>query len=53
MALLLGCAIADGGVWIKRGTRVLTAICAICAIAALAILFMVRGLPAPADIPRR
>ena len=50
MALLLGCAIADGGVWIKRGTRVLTVICAICAIAALAILFMVRGLPAPGDI---
>jgi hypothetical protein len=50
MALLLGCAIADGSVWIKRGTRVLTAICAVCAVAALAILYMVRGLPAPGDI---
>ncbi len=50
MALLLGCAIADNGVWIKRGTRVLTVICAMCAIAAFAILYMVRGLPAPGDI---
>ena len=50
MALLLGCALADGGVWIKRGTRVLTVICALCSIAAFAILYMVRGLPAPGDI---
>ena len=50
LALLLGSAIAAGGVWIKRGTRVLTVICGLATIAAVAILLLVRGLPAPGDI---
>ena len=50
LALLLGSTIAAGGVWIKRGTRVLTVICGLAAIAALAILLRVRGLPGSGDI---
>jgi len=49
-ALLLGSAIAAGGDWIRRGTRVLSVICGLAAIAALSILLLVRGLPAAGDI---
>ena len=50
LALLLGSAIAGGGVWIRRGTRALTVICGLAAVAALTILLLVRGLPTAGDI---
>jgi len=50
LALLLGSGIARGGIWIRRGTRVLAAICGLATITVLAILLLVRGLPAPGDI---
>ena len=49
-ALLIGSAMAGGGDWIRRGTRVLTAIAACAAIAAFALAFHVRGIPTPGDI---
>jgi len=49
-ALLLGSAIAAGGVWVRRGTRLLTAVAAVAAIAAFALVYRVRGIPAPGDI---
>jgi Dolichyl-phosphate-mannose-protein mannosyltransferase len=49
-ALLIGSAMAMGGDWIRRGTRVLSAIAAIAAVAILAILLHVHGLPTPGDI---
>ncbi|MGC2110265.1 MAG: hypothetical protein WA655_12165, partial [Candidatus Korobacteraceae bacterium] len=50
MALLLGCAMAMGGAWIRRGTRVLSAIMAVCAAAAITILILDRNVPTPGDI---
>jgi len=50
LALLLGSAIAAGGAWIRRGTRILSVICGLAAIAALSIFLLVRGLPAAGDI---
>jgi len=50
LALLLGSAIAAGGVWIRRGARALTMICGLAAIAALSILLLVWRLPAVGDI---
>jgi 4-amino-4-deoxy-L-arabinose transferase-like glycosyltransferase len=50
LALLTGSAMAAGGVWIRRGTRVLCAILLLCAIAAASLWFAVRGMPAPGDI---
>jgi len=49
-ALLIGSAIAAGSAWIRRGSRLLTAIAAAAALAAFAIIFYVRGVPAPGDI---
>jgi 4-amino-4-deoxy-L-arabinose transferase-like glycosyltransferase len=50
LALLLGSAMAEGGSWIRWGTRVLSVILACCAIAAGTLWFMSRGLPTPGDI---
>ncbi len=50
LALLIGSAMAEGGAWVRWGTRVLSVILACCAIAAAALWFMTRGLPAPGDI---
>ncbi len=50
VALLLGCALAEGGGWIRNGTRVLCVIAGLTAATVLTILFSVRGLPAPGDI---
>ncbi len=50
LALLLGCAMASDGTWIRRGTRVLTAITGCSAAAAIAILWTVRRVPSPGDI---
>ncbi len=50
VALLLGCAIAGGGAWIRNGTRVLSVIAGLAAVVILGILYNVRGLAAPGDI---
>jgi len=50
LALLLGSAMAAGGDWVRRGTRVLSVILALAATACFALLFVVRGLPSPGDI---
>ena len=49
-ALLLGSAMASGGDWIRRGTRVLCAIALLAAIATFGIFAAVRHLPTPGDI---
>ncbi len=51
-ALLLGSAMAAGGVWVRPGTRLLSFVAACCAIGAILILFLVRNVPAPGDISR-
>jgi 4-amino-4-deoxy-L-arabinose transferase-like glycosyltransferase len=50
LALLLGSAMAMGGCWIRRGTRVLAVSTGCAGLAALAILIAVRHVPAPGDI---
>jgi hypothetical protein len=50
VALLLGCALADGSAWIRNGTRALCVIAGLAAATVVGILFSVRGLPAPGDI---
>jgi hypothetical protein len=50
LCLLLGSAMESGGVWVRRGTRVLSALAASAAAAILAILFLVRNIPTPGDI---
>ena len=50
LALLLGSAMAAGGAWIRRGTRVLFFVLLAAAIAAGGLYLMVRNLPAPGDI---
>jgi len=50
LALLVGCAMAEGGSWIRAGTRAAAAIAGAAAVAAAVILVLVRGLPTPGDI---
>ena len=50
LALLLGSAMAEGGDWIRRGTRALSVISGIAFLAAVAILIAVRHVPRPGDI---
>jgi 4-amino-4-deoxy-L-arabinose transferase-like glycosyltransferase len=50
LALLLGSAMAAGGDWVRRGTRVLAAIALCLAVAILLILAAVRHVPNPGDI---
>jgi hypothetical protein len=50
LALLLGSALAAGGKWIHRGTRVLGATAAVAGLTVVAIAFTVRNLPTPGDI---
>jgi len=50
LALLVSSAMATGGDWIRRGTRVLAAVTAGAALAAIAIFVAVRHMPAPGDI---
>ena len=50
LALLLGSAMAAGGVWIRGGTRVLAFVLAAAGIAAGALFWMTRNIPAPGDI---
>jgi len=50
LALLLGCAIADGGAWIRVGQRVVSVIAAAAMLAVIFILVQVWRLPTPGDI---
>ena len=50
LALLLGCAMATQGVWIRRGTYVLCGVAATAAIVTLTLFFLVRHMPAVGDI---
>jgi hypothetical protein len=50
LALLLGSAMATGGDWIRRGTRVLSVIAAGAGLVTLTLFFLTRSLPAPGDI---
>ena len=50
LALLVGSALAEGGGWIRWGTRIAAAVAAAAALVIAAILWMVRGMPAPGDI---
>ncbi|MGB8654781.1 MAG: glycosyltransferase family 39 protein, partial [Candidatus Acidiferrales bacterium] len=50
LALLLGSAMAMGGDWVRRGTRVLAVLLAAAAVACFALLIYVRHIPAPGDI---
>lgn len=50
LALLLGSAMAEGGDWIRRGTRVLCGILAIAGLIALILYVASRNVPAPGDI---
>jgi 4-amino-4-deoxy-L-arabinose transferase-like glycosyltransferase len=50
LALLLGCAMAEGGEWIQRGTRVLAGIAGGAALLMTILVILTRHLPAPGDI---
>jgi 4-amino-4-deoxy-L-arabinose transferase-like glycosyltransferase len=50
LALLLGSAIDTGGVWLKRGTKMLAVVASLCVVAIAAILWMSRSAPTPGDI---
>jgi len=50
LALLLGAAMAHGGAWIKRGTRVLQVLAGAAGTVALLLAWLVRNTPAPGDI---
>ena len=50
LALLLASAMAMGGPWVRRGTRVLAVIAGCAAIVIFTILFLVRHVPTPGDI---
>jgi hypothetical protein len=50
LALLLGAAMAEGGAWVRRGSRVLAVVAGLAAVACIAILIAVRGVPSPGDI---
>jgi 4-amino-4-deoxy-L-arabinose transferase-like glycosyltransferase len=50
LALLLGCAMAAEGPWIRRGTRLLGLVVAAASVACFAILIAVRHVPTPGDI---
>jgi hypothetical protein len=50
LALLLGSAMAAGGDWIRRGTRVLCVVAGCAGIACITIFYLVRNVPAPGDI---
>jgi hypothetical protein len=50
LALLLGSAMAEESIWIRRGTRVLGGVAGSAALVAFAFYFLVRNMPAPGDI---
>ncbi len=50
LALLLGSAMAEGGDWVRRGTRVLSIIAGGAGLLCITIFFLVRNIPTPGDI---
>jgi 4-amino-4-deoxy-L-arabinose transferase-like glycosyltransferase len=50
LALLLGAAMAEDTIWVRRGTRLLGALAGLMALAAFVLYFSVRNMPAPGDI---
>jgi 4-amino-4-deoxy-L-arabinose transferase-like glycosyltransferase len=50
LALLAGSAMAEGGDWVRWGTRALAVISGIAALACAVLLWMVRNVPTPGDI---
>lgn len=50
LALLVGSALAEGGGWVRWGTRIAAVVAGAAALVIAAILWMVRGIPAPGDI---
>jgi hypothetical protein len=50
LALLLGAAMAEGTIWVRRGTRLLGALAGIMALAAFVLYLHVQNMPAPGDI---
>ena len=50
LALLLGAAMAAGGDWVRRGTRVLGVICGVLAVGLFGLWLYTRGMSAPGDI---
>jgi len=50
IALLLGSAMAMGGDWIRRGTRILAVIAATAGLITVTLFVLTRSLPAPGDI---
>ena len=50
LALLLGAAMAAGGDWVRRGTRVIATVAGCAAMVLIAIWLVVRNVPAPGDI---
>jgi 4-amino-4-deoxy-L-arabinose transferase-like glycosyltransferase len=50
LALLLGSAMAAGGDWVRRGTRVLAVVAACAGLACALIVVAVRNVPTPGDI---
>jgi len=50
LALLLGAGMADGGAWVKRGTRALQVVAGAAGAVTLALAWLVRNTPAPGDI---
>jgi hypothetical protein len=50
LALLLGSAMAIGGDWIRRGTRLLSVLAASAGMVTLTLFFLTRNIPAPGDI---
>ncbi len=50
LALLLGCALAQGGSWIRRGTKFLALLSSVGAVVAGALYWQVRHVPTPGDI---
>ncbi len=52
LAILLGCAMAEGGRWIRSGTFVLGTMTSLCVATICVLLVLVRGMAAPGDISR-
>jgi 4-amino-4-deoxy-L-arabinose transferase-like glycosyltransferase len=50
LALLLGSAMAIGGDWIRRGTRLLSVLAASAGMVTLTLFLLTRNIPAPGDI---
>lgn len=50
LALLLGSAMATGGVWIRRGTRLLALVAACAGLVTMTLFFFTRNMLAPGDI---